>query len=137
MFYGKPLDENNLKEEAGDILWYIAGPLCRALGCTLDEIAQINVNKLRARYPEKYTDAAALARADKAPETYASLAMRFTPDQIDGSSLALAKKIANLFGGNGLSMDASVNLAANEIELFRRSVLKEERESHDIPGDDN
>ncbi len=66
MFYGKPLDKENLKEEAGDTLWYLA-LLCQTLGCTLEEIAQANIDKLRVRYPEKYTDAAAVARADKNP----------------------------------------------------------------------
>lgn len=64
MFYGKPLDEAKLKEEAGDLLWYIAGPLCRALGCTLEELAAANVAKLEKRYPEKYSDLAALRRVD-------------------------------------------------------------------------
>lgn len=68
MFYGKPLDIQNIREEAGDLLWYIAGPLCRALGCTLEDLARENVAKLRARYPEKYTDEAAVARADKSQE---------------------------------------------------------------------
>lgn len=67
MFYGKPLDVENLREEAGDLLWYIAGPLCRALGCTLEDLAQENVAKLRKRYPDRYTDAAAIVRADKRP----------------------------------------------------------------------
>jgi NTP pyrophosphatase (non-canonical NTP hydrolase) len=69
MFYGKPLGEKelaNLKEEAGDLMWYIAGPLCRALGCTLEEICAANIAKLQLRYPEKYSDDAALERADKA-----------------------------------------------------------------------
>lgn len=73
MFYGKAVDVENIKEEAGDLLWYIAGPLCRALGCTLEELAAANVAKLRKRYPEKYTDEAAIARADKdepAPQPY-------------------------------------------------------------------
>ena len=68
MFYGKPLGEKeiaNLKEEAGDLMWYIAGPLCRALGCTLEEICAANIAKLQLRYPEKYSDNAALERADK------------------------------------------------------------------------
>ncbi len=65
MFYGKPLDVENIREEAGDLLWYIAGPLCRALGCTLEDLARANVAKLQKRYPEKYTDQAAIERADK------------------------------------------------------------------------
>lgn len=67
MCYGKPLDEKALakiKEEAGDCLWYIAGPLCRALGCTFEDLAMGMVEKLRKRYPEKYTDSAAIARVD-------------------------------------------------------------------------
>ena len=65
MFYGKPLDVENVKEEAGDLLWYIAGPLCRALNCSFEELAMRNAAKLKKRYPEKYTDAAAIHRADK------------------------------------------------------------------------
>ena len=65
MFYGKPLDVENIREEAGDLLWYIAGPLCRALNCTLEDLARQNVAKLKRRYPEKYTDQAAIDRADK------------------------------------------------------------------------
>lgn len=65
MFYGKPLDVENLKEEAGDLLWYIATALCRALNCTLEDLARANVAKLQKRYPEKYTDQAAIDRADK------------------------------------------------------------------------
>jgi len=73
MYYGKPLDLVKVKEEAGDLLWYIAAPLCRALGCSLEELAAYNVAKLRKRYPEKYTDGAAIARVDVAtdnPEPY-------------------------------------------------------------------
>jgi NTP pyrophosphatase (non-canonical NTP hydrolase) len=68
MYYGKPLDVEKVKEEAGDLLWYIASVMCRALDCTLEELAMYNVDKLRARYPEKYTDQAAIARVDVAPK---------------------------------------------------------------------
>ena len=65
MFYGKELDIANIREEAGDLMWYIAGPLCRALGCTLEDLAREVTDKLRKRYPLKYTDQAAIERADK------------------------------------------------------------------------
>lgn len=64
MCYGRPLDIENLKEEAGDLLWYIS-LLCRALNCTMEDLAIGNITKLYRRYPEKYTDAEAIARADK------------------------------------------------------------------------
>lgn len=68
MFYGKPLDVENVKEEAADALWYIGGPLCRALGITLEDLARHVTTKLQKRYPEKYTDEAAIDRADKKEE---------------------------------------------------------------------
>lgn len=63
--YGKELDRENLKEELGDLLWYMA-LAANALGESLGTIAAANIAKLRDRYPEKYTDADALARKDKA-----------------------------------------------------------------------
>jgi NTP pyrophosphatase (non-canonical NTP hydrolase) len=61
IFYGKPLDSINLKEEVGDLMWYIA-LACHALGTTIDEVCIMNLNKLRARYPERFTSDAALVR---------------------------------------------------------------------------
>lgn len=50
---GKGFDEVNIKEEQGDSLWYQA-ILCRFLDTTFDEIMEININKLRTRYPNKF-----------------------------------------------------------------------------------
>lgn len=47
-------DEVNLKEEAGDLLWYLA-MLFRELDTDFDEVATTNINKLKARFPEKFT----------------------------------------------------------------------------------
>jgi NTP pyrophosphatase (non-canonical NTP hydrolase) len=63
--YGKPLDRAKLVEEMGDILFYYFG-LMQEHGLTLDEIAEANYTKLATRYPNGYTDAAAIARADVA-----------------------------------------------------------------------
>lgn len=64
MFYGKPLDVENLKEEIGDALWYLA-ILCRGLNVDLGDMGAQVIEKLKKRYPDKYTDEAAQARADK------------------------------------------------------------------------
>lgn len=53
MAYGKELDLTNVKEELGDLMWYISG-LCHLHGWDLREIMQTNIDKLRARYPEKF-----------------------------------------------------------------------------------
>lgn len=63
--YGKPVDTEHVAEELGDLLWYIA-LAANAIGADLDAIAAANIEKLRIRFPEKYSDEAAEARADKA-----------------------------------------------------------------------
>ena len=54
IFHGKPLDEEHAKKEAGDVCWYIA-MICHSFGWNLDEIMRINVDKLKARYPEGFS----------------------------------------------------------------------------------
>lgn len=44
-----PLDKEHLKDELGDVLWYIA-ETASGLGITLEEVAKFNLKKLRARY---------------------------------------------------------------------------------------
>ena len=50
---GKPYNEENIfhmKRELGDICWYLA-QACMALDTTFEEIIEMNVDKLKARYP--------------------------------------------------------------------------------------
>jgi NTP pyrophosphatase (non-canonical NTP hydrolase) len=61
IFYGKPIDFPNAKEELGDALWYIAIGV-DVLKTTLDEIMSVNIEKLQERYPEKFTEYNALNR---------------------------------------------------------------------------
>lgn len=64
--YNKPLDEANLREEAGDLLWAVAY-LCESKGWRMADIMEENIQKLQRRYPEGgYSDQQAHARADKA-----------------------------------------------------------------------
>ena len=54
VFQGKPYNEDNvfhMKRELGDICWYIA-QACMALDTDFNEILDMNVEKLSARYPE-------------------------------------------------------------------------------------
>lgn len=53
IFHKKDLDVGHLKKECGDIMWYIA-MMCHAFRWDLDEIMQINIDKLKARYPEGF-----------------------------------------------------------------------------------
>ena len=52
-FQGKPMDEDaqyHMKRELGDIMWYIA-QACIALGITMDDVIETNIEKLESRYP--------------------------------------------------------------------------------------
>lgn len=61
IFYGKPMDFVNAKEEVGDQMWY-AGLAIDVLKTTFNEVLTVNINKLKARYPEKFTEEAAINR---------------------------------------------------------------------------
>lgn len=52
---GAPMDVDRLAEEVGDCLWYIA-EFAEASGVSLAEIAQRNIAKLKARYPEGFSE---------------------------------------------------------------------------------
>lgn len=67
--YRKPIDKDNIKEELGDLLWFIEG-VCQAVGFTKEECMEANIEKLKQRYESlSYSDTAAIARADKLPGT--------------------------------------------------------------------
>ena len=53
VFQGKPVNEDNIfhmKRELGDIMWYVA-QACMALDTDFNESIEMNVEKLKARYP--------------------------------------------------------------------------------------
>ena len=53
--HGHSLDEVHLVEELGDVLWYVA-VLAHMLGTDLNTVADINMAKLRKRYPEGFSE---------------------------------------------------------------------------------
>ena len=55
MFQGHPMDSEHAKKELGDILWYVAVS-ADALGIDLDTVAEMNVLKLRDRYPDGFDE---------------------------------------------------------------------------------
>jgi NTP pyrophosphatase (non-canonical NTP hydrolase) len=52
--YGKELDKVNVAEEISDCFWYLVN-LCNMLNLNPQEVFDINIKKLKARYPEKFT----------------------------------------------------------------------------------
>ena len=64
LFYGHAPDMENIREEIGDLMWYIYA-IVRAEGWDLEEIMQENIDKLRKRYPEQWDKEHAKLRLDK------------------------------------------------------------------------
>lgn len=60
-FQSHPLQRDTLTTELGDALWCLA-MTASSVGLTLEQVAASNVAKLRARYPDGYSDAASRER---------------------------------------------------------------------------
>ena len=52
-FHGHALDKAHLAKELGDVAWYLA-VTAHAIGYDLETILQMNVDKLRKRYPDGF-----------------------------------------------------------------------------------
>lgn len=61
VYQGHAIDYKHLKKELGDLLWFIA-EYCTALGWDLGDIMQMNIEKLKDRYPEGFTTERSLNR---------------------------------------------------------------------------
>ena len=61
VFYGKQMDLVNLVEEVGDVLWGVA-ILCDELNVSIEDVMHVNIEKLKKRYPEKFSEVDALNR---------------------------------------------------------------------------
>ena len=53
LFQGHPLDRAHLAKELGDVAWYLA-VTADAIGYDLETIFQMNIDKLKERYPDKF-----------------------------------------------------------------------------------
>jgi NTP pyrophosphatase (non-canonical NTP hydrolase) len=53
LMQGHPLDLEHIAKELGDVCWYIA-ETATALGYDLETIMQMNIDKLRKRYPQGF-----------------------------------------------------------------------------------
>lgn len=64
LFHGHELDKDEIKKELGDVLWYLAN-LAEELHISLQDVAMLNVHKLRKRYPKGFTKEDSLERRDQ------------------------------------------------------------------------
>lgn len=63
IFHGHDLNRGELVKELGDCAWYLA-LLCSAIDITLEEVLIANIEKLRNRYPEGFSESASINRTE-------------------------------------------------------------------------
>ena len=63
LFQGHEFDKEHLAKELGDVAWYLA-VTADALGYDLETIFEMNVEKLRARYPDGFDPYLSIHRRD-------------------------------------------------------------------------
>lgn len=62
-YQGHSMVEDHAQKELGDLLWFVA-EYCTAMNWKLEDIMQININKLIARYPDGFEAERSLHRAE-------------------------------------------------------------------------
>ena len=61
IFHGHDLDRDDLVKELGDVCWYVA-LISRAIGVNLEDVMSLNIEKLKKRYPEGFSEEASINR---------------------------------------------------------------------------
>lgn len=61
LYQGHEFNVEHAKKEVGDLMWFIA-EYCTVQGWTLEEIMQMNIDKLKARFPEGFDSERSLHR---------------------------------------------------------------------------
>ena len=61
---GHALDKEHLAKELGDVAWYLA-LTASAIGYSLEDVFQMNIDKLKKRYPEGFAAQKSIARSEK------------------------------------------------------------------------
>ena len=62
-YQGHEWDDEHAKKEMGDLLWFIA-EYCTANGWWLEDVMQLNIDKLKARYPSGFSAERSLNREE-------------------------------------------------------------------------
>lgn len=62
LYQGHPLDRDKARGELGDILWYLA-EVASALDMDLGAVARENIDKLRVRYPDGFSEQRSINRS--------------------------------------------------------------------------
>lgn len=103
LFQGHGLDKIHLAEELGDVAWYLAYT-ANTIGYSLNGIFQINIDKLKKRYPNGFNEEDSVNRDDVLKWNKQSQSM----------SLNEAIDIINVLSTKGLQKRLETEMEDNE-----------------------
>lgn len=63
IFNGHAIDRDKMEKELGDVCWYIA-MICHALGLNLEDVMRVNIDKLKKRYPNGFSEQDSINRQE-------------------------------------------------------------------------
>lgn len=63
IFHGHDLDKETIALELGDVLWYLAY-ISKTIGIPLEKIAAMNIEKLKNRYPDGFSQKKSINRQE-------------------------------------------------------------------------
>lgn len=63
VYQGHNFDEDHAKKELGDLMWFVA-EYCTARGWSIENICSMNIEKLKARFPDGFEVDKSLNRKD-------------------------------------------------------------------------
>lgn len=63
VYQGHEMDQEHLKKELGDLMWFIA-ELCTSKKWNLEDVMALNIEKLKARFPDGFEEDKSLNRKE-------------------------------------------------------------------------
>lgn len=63
LWHSKEINKDKITNELGDVMWYISS-LCSVLDISLEDVLQVNVDKLLKRYPNGFNAEDSKKRVD-------------------------------------------------------------------------
>lgn len=110
LFQGHELDRDKLIKELGDVRWYFE-VLCVALGTTIEEVEEKNMEKLSKRFPNGFTTEDSQARVDTL-DSYE--AIRIQQEGMTNSIGGRMAVIEELLGGQPVYNDEGEKIGTTE-----------------------
>lgn len=68
VWHNHELNKGYIQKEVGDVFWYLSA-LCSVVGLDLEDVARVNVEKLKLRYPDGYSHERSQNRTDTTSES--------------------------------------------------------------------